>query len=127
MDTYASPQILEIFRHVAETARADAAAARQVRAALLASGILEVFAADDAADLLDLLEAGGEEALRARLRGLGAGELRRMIATQGYDPEKKSARWRSADKMIGLIVEGARARLDAEAATPRTPVAAWML
>src|SRR5437588_5376572 len=80
-----SDQITDLFRHVLQTAKADPAAARQVRDALLASGLLEVFdltrVADETEtiDLLDLLEAGGEEALRARMAKLTVAELHQII------------------------------------------------
>jgi hypothetical protein len=128
MEPYASPQILEIFRHIAQTARADPAAARQVREALLASGLLQLFAVDEASDLLDLLEAGGEEALRARLQGLGVRELHQVIAQHGFDRDKTTARWRSVDRLIELIVGQVRAHLDVEAAAPeKARAASWML
>jgi hypothetical protein len=125
MDPYRSSQITDIFSHVAETARTDAEAARQVREALIASGILQVFSANDASDLLDLLEAGGEAALRARLQSLSVAELRQVLTTHGYDPENAFSRVRSATKLIDAIVAKAQAELEAE--TSPAPAVAWLL
>jgi hypothetical protein len=131
-----SNQIAEIFHHVLLTARANPEAARQVREALLASGLLEVFdltrAADeaDAIDLLDLLDAGGEEALRARLAQLRVAELHQIIAAHGYDPQRQITRWRSPRKLITYIVDHASAELNAENATEEQPAlagTAWLL
>jgi hypothetical protein len=131
-----SNQIAEIFHHVLLTARANPEAARQVREALLASGLLEVFdltrAADEAGaiDLLDLLDAGGEEALRARLAQLRVAELHQIIAAHGYDPQRQITRWRSPRKLITYIVDHASAELNAENATEEQPAlagTAWLL
>lgn len=125
MDPYRSSQIADLFNHVAQTARTDAEAARQVREALLASGLLQVFSAGDATDLLDLLEVGGEAALRARLQALSVAELRQVIAAHSYDPENTSGRVRSAAKLIDTIVAKAQAELEAE--TAPAPAVAWLL
>ncbi len=125
MDPYRSSQIVDLFNHVAQTARTDAEAARQVREALIQSGLLQVFSTSDAVELLDLLEAGGEAALRARLQSLSVAELRQLIAAHGYDPENAAARVRSAAKLIDTIVAKARAQLEAESAT--APAVAWLL
>lgn len=125
MDPYSSSQISDLFSHVAQTARTDPEAARQVRDALIASGLLQVFTASDASDLLDLLETGGEPALRARLQSLSVAELRQVIAAHGYDPENASARVRSATKLIDVIVTKAQAELEAE--TSPSPAVAWLL
>jgi len=125
MDPYRSSQIVEMFRHVAETARTDPEAARQVREALIESGLLQVFSTSDPIDLLDLLEVGGDEALRARLQSLSVVELRHMIAAHRYDPENASARVRSPAKLIDLIITKARAQLEAESAS--APAVAWLL
>ncbi len=125
MDPYRSSQVTDLFTHVAQTARTDPEAARQVREALIASGLLQVFSAGDASDLLDLLEAGGEAALRARLQGLSVAELRQVIAAHGYDPENTSGRVRSAAKLIDVIVAKAEAELEAE--TTPSPAVAWLL
>jgi hypothetical protein len=131
-----SNQIAAIFHHVLLTARANPGAARQVREALLASGLLEVFdltrAADEAGaiDLLDLLDAGGEEALRAHLAQLRVAELHQIIAAHGYDPQRQTTRWRSPRKLITYIVDHASAELNAENATEEQPAlagTAWLL
>jgi hypothetical protein len=127
VDPYNSPQILELFRHVARTARTDPSAARQVREALVESGLLAIFSTADASDLLDLLESGGEGALRSRLETLTAGQLRDVIAAHNLDPESASARWRQTSKLIDLIVSRARAQLEAQVASSAARSASWML
>lgn len=123
-------QVREVLRQAAEAAT-DMESARQLREALIESGILAVFSAGASSELLDLLEAGGAEALRARLRGLPLAELRQIIAMRGYDPEKQAARTRSANKLIEVIVARAEEELAAEQATLAQPAplaaAAWML
>jgi hypothetical protein len=131
-----SDQITDLFRHLLQTAKADPTAARQVRDALLASGLLEVFdlarEADDAEaiDLLDLLEAGGEEALQARMAHMSVAELRQIIAAHDYDPKRETTRWRSPRRLIEHIVARASAELNAENAPPGQPAlagTAWLL
>lgn len=135
MDRQQSDQITELLGHVLQTARANADAARQVRDALLASGILEVFdlarPADAAGviDLLDLLEAGGPEALRARLEQLSAPDLHQIIAAHQYDPKKETGRWRTVARLAPFIVERATHELEAERAGDEPALAgtAWLL
>lgn len=131
-----SDQITDLFRHVLQTAKADPAAARQVRDALLASGLLEVFDLTRAAeetggiDLLDLLEAGGEEALRARMAQVSAAELHQIIAAHDYDPKRETSRWRSPRKLIEHIVASATRELNTENAPIGEPAlagTAWLL
>jgi hypothetical protein len=131
-----SDQITDLFRHVLQTAKADPAAARQVRNALLTSGLLTVFdltrAADEvgAIDLLDLLEYGGEEALRARIAQLSAAQLHQIIVAHNYDPQRETSRWRSPRKLMAHIVAHATAELDAETTPEEQPAlagTAWLL
>jgi hypothetical protein len=131
-----SNQITELFRHVLQTAKADPTAARQVREALLASGLLEVFdltrVADEtgAIDLLDLLEVGGDETLRARMAHLRVAQLHQIITAHHYDPQRETSRWRSPRNLIAHIVARATAELNAENATEEQPAlagTAWLL
>jgi hypothetical protein len=131
-----SDQITDLFRHVLQTAKADPAAAQQVRDAVLASGLLEVFdlarVADETEtiDLLDLLEAGGEDALRARMAQLSAAQLHQIIVAHNYDPKRETPRWRSPHKLIAHIVTHATAELNAETAPEEQPAlagTAWLL
>lgn len=138
LDAKPRDQILELLRHMATTAQADPAEAAHVRDALLESGILEVFQltqssnAAGAIDALDLLDAGGAPALRARLEQLTLADLRQVITAHNYDPERQTTRWRSPKKLIDLIVAKAQQQLDAEiraeeAQTKTHAAASWML
>jgi hypothetical protein len=131
-----SDQITDLFRHVLQTARSDPAEARHVRDAVLASGLLEVFdlarGADEAEtiDLLDLLEAGGEEALRARMAQMRVAELHEIIEIHNYDPKHETSRWRSPRRLMDHIVTSATAELNGENAPVGQPAlagTAWLL
>jgi hypothetical protein len=119
-----------MFRRLAAVANADPTTADQLRDALAESGLLDVYGAGSSLDVLDLLDAGGEAALRTRLRSLSVPQLREVIAAHQFDPEKQSSRWRSAARLIDLIVARALDQLEAErTATASHPLAAasWML
>src|SRR5579862_9538783 len=125
-------QITEMFRQIASMALADPTIAGQVREALVASGILGVFGVGATTDVVDLLDTAGESGLRAYLRQMSLAQLRELTRARGYDPEKTSARWRSAGKFIDLIVAGAQKELEADVATAAQQPAAlaaasWML
>jgi hypothetical protein len=131
-----SDQITDLFRHVLQTAKSDPAEARHVRDAVLASGLLEVFdltrAADETEtiDLLDLLEAGGEDALRARMAQLSVAELHQIIEIHNYDPRRETSRWRSTRKLVEYIVASASAELNREhgpIGEPALAGTAWLL
>jgi hypothetical protein len=64
-----------------------------------------------------------------RLHQLTLAELRQVVASNEYDPEKESARWRSPAKYIDLIVRKAKAQLEAELAAQANSNsgAGWML
>lgn len=137
MDAHDTRQITETFRQIAEAALTDPTLAQQVRDALVESGLLSVFGVGAAVDLLDLLDTGGVEGLRAYLRGMALAQLREIVQTRHYDPDKTTARWRSVNKFVELIVTRAEAELAAELAqeqavvTPQQPAAlaaaSWML
>lgn len=123
--------LTETFRRAADAAKADTVTAQQIRDALAESRLIEVFGAGDSLDVIDLLDAGGELVLRARLRELQLSDLRALLSAYNYDPEKETARWRSHNKFIELIIEKAKAQLAAEraaaAAARSTSGASWML
>jgi hypothetical protein len=124
-------ELSEIFRRVAVAARQDAETARQVRDSIAESGLLDVFGAGETLDVVDLLDAGGEEVLRARLKDLPLAQLRGIIAAHEYDAAKETARWRSTAKLIDFIVRHASQQLaeeqDAAASQPKAVAASWML
>ena len=128
MDAQQVQQMVELFKRMAERAKADPEVAVHVRDALLESGILDVFGSRNALDVVELLDMGGENILRVRLREMSLAELKQLVSANGYDPEKETARWRSPAKFIDLIVTRAQAQLDEELAREQTPSgASWML
>jgi hypothetical protein len=124
-------QITQLIYQIASAARADDATRVAVREAILDSGLFDVFGSGETLDVIDILDAGGEDALRARLSPLGLAELRALVRANTFDPERESARWRSAARFIDLIVERAKAQLEQEqktgAATKSMAEASWML
>lgn len=127
MNEHDVEQMQQLFQKIAEAAKADPAVADQVRDALAQSGLLTVFGAGEALDVVDLLDVGGEDVLRTRLRQMTLSELKLIVSARQYDPEKESARWRSPNKFIDLIVKCAQAQLDDEMARQAAPGASWML
>lgn len=128
MDAQQIEQMVELFRRMAERAKADPDVAAHVRNALLDSGILDVFGSRNALDVVDLLDLGGENILRVRLGEMSLAELKQLVNTNGYDPEKETVRWRSQAKFIDLIVKRAQAQLEEELARQEAPSgASWML
>jgi hypothetical protein len=124
-------QITDSIHQIANAARADAAVAAAVRVAIMDSGLFDVFGSGETLDVVDILDAGGEDALRARLAPLPLADLRGIVRANKYDPEKESARWRSAPRFVDLIVERAKTQLEQEqktgAATKAMAEASWML
>jgi hypothetical protein len=62
-------------------------------------------------DVLKEYETRGSDEFRFWLRVNPVPQLRAIIKANGFDPEKKSARWTEPDKLIGLIAEQTAARL----------------
>ncbi|HEX8996101.1 MAG TPA: hypothetical protein VF812_08725 [Ktedonobacterales bacterium] len=126
-----STRVTEMIHQIASAAREDPSLAAAVREAILESGLFDVFGSGETLDVVDILDAGGEDALRARLSPLSLAELRGIVRANKYDPERESARWRSAARFIGLIVERAKMQLEQEqktgAATKSLAEASWML
>lgn len=129
MDTFELRQVTETLRHLAARAANDPTTAHQLRDALAESGLLDVFGSGTMLDVVDLLDAGGEQTLRARLSELSAADLRAIIAERGYDPDRETARWRSVAKFTDFIVAHAQAELDRmDAQQPQAlSAASWML
>jgi hypothetical protein len=124
-------QITEAIHQIASAARDDAAVAAAVRAAIVESGLFDVFGSGETLDVVDILDAGGEEVLRTRLSALALADLRGIVRANKYDPERESVRWRSAVRFVDLIVERAKVQLEQEqktgAATRSLAEASWML
>lgn len=125
MDSYDIVQISDLFSRLATAAQDNPRLAAQVREALAESGLLAVFGPSAALDVVDLLDAGGEAALRARLAQLSLSDLKAIVAARGYDPDHLTARWRSPRKLSDLIVAKAGAQLEKEVA--QASGASWML
>jgi hypothetical protein len=125
MDRLDIEQITDLFAQLATAAKDNPQLAAQVRDALAESGLLAVFGTGESLDVVDLLDAGGEDALRARLEQLSLSDLKSIVAVRGYDPDKETARWRSPKKLIELIVARAGAQLEKEVA--QSSGASWML
>ena len=62
--------------------------------------------------MVDLLDAGGEVALRARLGQCTLAELKQIVSANKYDEEKETTRWRSTNKCIDLIVDCTQQQLE---------------
>ena len=133
-----------VLTRLAQAAQTDPVLVPQIREMVTQTGILQIFGQSDELDVVGLLRAGGEKALRARLADLSLAELKQIVASNQYDREKASARWRSPARYVDLIVSRASsqareseelARLEQEeqptvALPPRPqplPGASWML
>jgi hypothetical protein len=129
VEAYELRQVTAMFRQLAARAAHDQVTAQQLRDALAESGLLAVFGAGPTLDVVDLLDAGGEETLRARLSELALADLRGIIAARGYDPGKETARWRSLARLTDFVVALAREelqRLD-HGQPAAMSAASWML
>lgn len=62
-------------------------------------------------DIMAEFQARGTEEFRFWLRGMDLATLKAVVRANGFDPGKRSARWRDPDKFIELIAEQAAARL----------------
>lgn len=124
-------QITRAIHQIANVARTDAAAAAAVREAIIDARLFEVFGVDEKLDVVDIIEAGGAVALRARLVGLSLAQLRAIIQANGFDPARETSRWRSPVRFVDLIVSRAEAQLERErktgAPTKALAEASWML
>ncbi len=120
-------QVTETFRRLAALAAEDQETAHQLRDALAESGLLAVFGEGPALDVVDLLDAGGEDTLRARLREFSLADLRGVIAARKYDPEKETARWRSVAKISDFIITHAQAELARMDQPQALAAASWLL
>ena len=123
--------IADTLRLIAEAACASPELAASTREAVLESGLFDIFGAGERFNPVDVLDSGGEEALRAHLATLDLAPLRTLVRAHGYDPERETIRWRSAPRFVDLIVEKAKIQLEQErktgAATKSLAEAAWML
>jgi hypothetical protein len=127
VDAHDVDQMTILFTRLANAAKADPRVAAQVREALATSELLGVFGAAGTVDVVDLLDAGGEVTLRARLAECSLTELKQIVSANSYDPEKETIRWRSSNKFIDLIVRCAQRQFEEELVKQPANAAAWML
>ncbi len=130
-ETYERDMDRRALRRIAEAARANPDLAAATRDAVFESGLFDIFGAGERFNPVDVLDTGGEDALRANLARLDLAQLRALVRAHDYDPERETARWRSAPRFIDLIVEKAKIQLEQErktgAATKSLAEASWML
>ena len=123
--------IADTLRRIAEAARANPELAAATRDAVFESGLFDIFGANERMNPVDVLDTGGEDALRAHLATLDLAPLRAIVRAHGYDPERETTRWRSAPRFIDLIIEKAKIQLEQErktnAPTKSLAEAAWLL
>lgn len=129
MEAFELRQVTESFRQLASRAAHDQVTAHQLRDALAESGLLAVFGEGPALDVVDLLDAGGEDVLRARLKELPVADLRAVIVARNWDPARETARWRSVAKFTDFIVAHAQQELERMDQTQPQALSAasWML
>jgi hypothetical protein len=127
VDAHDVEQMTILFTRVANAAQSDPNVAEQVREALATSGLLSVYGSAGALDVVDLLDSGGEGALRARLGQCTLAELKEIVRANSYDEQKETTRWRSTARFVDLIVECAKQRLEQELAKQPASAASWML
>ena len=127
MDAHDVEQMTILFTRVANAAQSDPRVAEQVREALTTSRLLAVYGSAGALDVVDLLNAGGEGVLRARLGQCTLAELKEIVSANRYDERRESARWRSTARFVDLIVECAKQRLEQEVTKQPASAASWML
>lgn len=65
-----------------------------------------------APDPFAVMRAQGENGLRAALDALDLGALRQIVRAHRLDPARISARWANRERVIALIVDQTRARLN---------------
>src|SRR5262249_47312827 len=68
VDVEKQRQMVELFTRMADAAKADPDVAAHVRDALAQSDLLSVFGEGQTLDVVELLDVGGDDALRARLK-----------------------------------------------------------
>jgi hypothetical protein len=124
-------QITEMLRQIVDAARQDPAIAAAARDAILDTGLFDVFGQGERLNLVDALDEAGEDALRARLSQAPLAELRALVRAHKYDPQRETARWRSAPRFVDFLIEKAKAQLEQEQKMGVTAAglteASWML
>lgn len=122
--------VATFLRRLADQAERDEALAATLHALLAESGLLTTGDAlahgkgrtarpagtarptEGAVDPFPLLRDGGESGLRARLDTLDLAALRQIVRAHRLDPARISARWTARERVVNLIVEQTRARVN---------------
>ncbi len=126
-------RIAAFFRALSERAARDPQLATSLAACLEESGLLSLDGAKGvekerpvasqarkrtgaggqaALDPFSLWRAQGEMALRDALEGLDLQELRIIVRAHRLDPARVSSRWTARDRVIALILEQVKARIN---------------
>ncbi len=95
----------------ARNAEAERAATRQTRRRASARTNTNE-ARPETLDPFSVWRAQGEEALRRALEEMGLQELRIVVRAHRLDPARVSSRWTARDRVIALILEQVKARLN---------------
>jgi len=96
---------------VAEEADANPAFAAKLDAILAPLPKKAPAKAATAPDVFAEFEAKGADEFPFWLRSLDVPTLKAIVKANGFDPAKKSTRWKEPDKFVPLIVEQVQARL----------------
>jgi hypothetical protein len=120
--------VATFLRRLAEQAERDETLAATLHALLAESGLLTnatvagkgrasrparaATPADAPVDPFPLLRDGGESGLRARLDTLDLAALRQIVRAHRLDPARISTRWTARERVVSLIVEQTRARVN---------------
>jgi len=106
-------QLADLVAEEAETNPVFAAKLDAILAPLpqKASGKGKKAKAPPAPDVFAEFEVRGAEEFSFWLRSLDVPTLKAIVKANGFDPGKKSTRWKESDKFVPLIVEQVEARL----------------
>ena len=122
----------KLLRELADRAERDPAFGQQIAEAVRASGLLDTeqpakkppatrkkasakrqpATSAELPDPFQVLRQHGEDGLRTQLAQLDLAALRQIVRAHRLDPARISARWTATDRVITLIVEQVRARVN---------------
>lgn len=119
-------QIAALFQALARRARQEPQFAVSLAACLDESGLLALDSARPAdrskrkppparlpaLDPFTVWRAQGEDALHQTLAGLDLAELRAIVRAHRLDPARVSSRWTAHERVVALILDQVRARMN---------------